>query len=102
SMRKMFVWNGLPMIVWGIPGSPMNPAGGSGADAGSHVRNGPAAVVGRTLAKLHGRGVPSGHPSSTVKLIDPAASATNDWTPTGAVTVYVFPGTRPLGTTRTR
>src|SRR2546428_14049092 len=101
-MRKILVWKGLPMIVWGIAGSPMKPAGGNGAEAGSHVRNGPAAMVGRTLAKSQGRGVPRGHPSSMVKLIDPAASATNDFTPNGAVTVYVAPGTRPLGTTLTR
>src|SRR2546425_51545 len=61
----------------------MNPGVGAGGVAGSHVRNGPALVVGRTLLKLQGRGVPRGHPWSTVKLIVPVAEATNDWTPNG-------------------
>src|SRR5439155_16396928 len=72
----------------------MNPAVGAGGVAGSHVRNGPALVVGRTLVKLQGSGVPRGHPWSTVKLIVPVAVATNDWTPNGPVTTYVAPGTR--------
>src|SRR3989442_9925386 len=80
----------------------MNPGVGAGGVAGSHVRNGPALVVGRTWLKLRGRGVPRGHPWSTVKLIVPVAEATNDWTPNGPVTTYVAPGTRPLGRTLTR
>ena len=80
----------------------MNPAVGAGGVAGSHVRNGPALVVGRTLVKLQGSGVPRGHPWSTVKLIVPVAVATNDWAPNGPVTTYVAPGTRPLGRTLTR
>src|SRR5437879_13741851 len=78
-MRKILVWKGLPMMVWATSPSPMNPAVGRGAMAGSHVRNGPALEVGRTLVKSQGRGAPRGHPSSMVKLIVPVAEATNDW-----------------------
>src|SRR5262245_5645332 len=102
SMRKKFVPKGLPVIVWGIAPLPMNPGIGAGGVAGSHGRNGPTFVVGTTLAKSQGSGAPRKHPWSSVKLMVPTPSATNDLTPNGAVTVYVAPGTRPLGRTLTR
>src|SRR3989442_15835410 len=82
-IRKTLVWKGLPMMVWVIRPSPMNPAVGSGGTAGAHVRNGPALLVGRTLGKSQGRTGPCGDPPSMGKLIVPPAEPTNDWAPTG-------------------
>src|SRR2546422_335015 len=43
-------------MEWAMRPSPMNPAAGRGATAGSHVRNGPAFGGVRTAAKLQGGG----------------------------------------------
>ena len=77
-------------------GLPMNPAGAS--VIGFHVRNGVPGAGARTLAKLQGA---ARHPTSLVKLIVPAALATNVLVPYGVVTVYSAPGVRPA-VTRTR
>src|SRR2546427_3203808 len=98
--RKKLLPAGLPVMEWAMRPSPMNPGVASGATAGSHVRNGPAFVVGRTLAKIQGGGTAPGvgmQPWSTVELIVPVADATNDLVPNGPVKVYVAPGTRPPG-----
>src|SRR5213594_4905782 len=71
-------------LAWATAGLPMKPAGGAGATAGSHVRNGPTLVVARTAAKLQGGGTAPGvgiQPWSEVELIDPVASATSDMVP---------------------
>src|SRR5215831_7066723 len=81
SMRTKLVPNGLPVIVWLVAGTPINPAGGAGAVA-SHARNGPALVVGSTLEKLHAGGTRP-QPWSSVKLIVPVADATKVLTPNG-------------------
>src|SRR5207244_1058293 len=84
--RKKLLPAGLPVMEWAMRPSPMNPAAGRGATAGSHVRNGPAFVVVRTAAKLQGGGTAPGvgiQPWSEVELIDPVASATSDMVPRG-------------------
>src|SRR2546427_12281400 len=96
--RKMLVFVGLPMMEWLMRPSPMNPGVGRGATAGSHTRNGPAFVVGRTLEKIQGGGTAPGvgtHPWASVKLTAPVASAAIDLTPNGPVKVDVAPGARP-------
>src|SRR2546426_11314359 len=92
-------------MEWAMRPSPMNPAAGRGATAGSHVRNGPAFVVVRTAAKLQGGGTAPGvgiQPWAEGELIDPVASATSDMGPRGPVKVEVAPRTRPPGTTLRR
>src|SRR5215510_11382689 len=96
SMRTKLVPRGLPMMVWSIAGSPMNPAGG-GDSAGSHWRNGPMLDAVRTLAKLHAGGTRP-QPRFSVKLIVPVSDAVNVLTPYGWVTVYVAPWVRPAVT----
>src|SRR5215470_13179013 len=81
SMRMILVPNGLPVTGWSTAGSPINPVGGDGAVA-SHLRNGPALVVGSTLAKLHAGGT-APQPWSSVKLIVPLVEATKVLTPNG-------------------
>src|SRR3989442_14247580 len=84
--RKKLLPVGLPMMEWAMRPSPMNPGVASGATAGSHVRNGPAFVVGRTLAKIQGGGTEPGvgmQPWSTGKLTGPAPSAPSEVTQNG-------------------
>src|SRR5437667_11693970 len=84
--RKKFWATGLLMTEWAMRPSPMNPAVGSGATAGSHTSHGPTLVLARTAAKLHGGGTAPGvgtQPWSEVKLIHPGASATRDGGPEG-------------------
>src|SRR5437899_11439507 len=79
--RKKFWATGLLMTEWAMRPSPMNPGVAIGATAGSHTRNGPTLVVGRTAAKLQGGGTAPGvgmHPWSAVKLTAPTPSATMD------------------------
>src|SRR6266446_1252350 len=82
-----------PTIACGMAGWPMYPAGGTDA-AGSHWRNGPMLVLARASVKSQAGGA-ARQPWLFVKLIVPAADATNVWLPKGYVAVYEAPGTRP-------